>query len=90
MQSIINQVTPVLKHYKIEKAALFGSHARGTADATSDVDILIEPPAGMGLAFVSLKLDLENVLQKKVDLVSYHGISKYLNKYILADQVPIL
>jgi predicted nucleotidyltransferase len=90
MKSVINQALPVLRKYGVKKAALFGSYARGKFDQKSDVDILIEPPRNMGLAFVSLKLDLEKTLKKKVDLVSYNGISKYLRKYILMDQVPIL
>jgi predicted nucleotidyltransferase len=44
----------------------------------------------MGLEVVSLKRDLEGVLKRKVDLVSYNGISKYLKQYILENQVPIL
>lgn len=90
MQSIIAQVKPVLIKYGVKKAALFGSYAQGTADSLSDVDILITPPQGMGLSFINLKLELEDVLNKKVDLVSYNGISKYLEKYILASQTPIL
>ena len=90
MQPIVDQALPVLRKYGVKKAALFGSYARGTFDQKSDVDILIEPPENMGLSFIRLKLDLEEKLDKKVDLVSYNGMSKYLKKYILADQVSIL
>lgn len=80
----------VLKKYGVKKAALFGSYARGVADEKSDIDILIEPPEGMGITIVRLKRDLEDTLHKKVDLVSYNGISKYLKNYILAHQIQIL
>lgn len=83
-------IIPILKKYGVKKAALFGSYARGVADEKSDIDILIKPPEGMGMTIVRLKRDLEDTLHKKVDLVSYNGISKYLKKYILAHQIQIL
>jgi uncharacterized protein len=90
MQPVIEMALPVLKKYGVKKAALFGSYARGDSNAESDIDILIEPPQNMGLTFVSLKQDLEETLNKKVDLVSYNGMSKYLKESILAHQVQIL
>ena len=80
----------ILRDARVKKAALFGSYARGDFDELSDVDILIEPPQDMGLNFITLKLNLENSLHKKVDLVSYRGISKYLKPYILANQISLI
>jgi len=90
MKQISDQIIPILRKYAVKRAALFGSYARGDYDEKSDVDVLFEPPQGMGMGVVSLHRDLENSLKKKVDLVSYNGISKYLKKYILAGQVPLL
>jgi predicted nucleotidyltransferase len=90
MDDITSTIIPLLKEYGVKKAALFGSYARGDYDEKSDVDILIEPPEEMGLEFVDLKLNLEDKLHKKVDLVSYNGISRYLKKYILSQQVQLL
>ena len=90
MKDVTNSIIPVLQKYGVKKASLFGSYARGTADEKSDVDILIEPPEGMGMAVVRLKRDLESSLNKKVDVVSYNGISRYLKKHILAHQIQIL
>lgn len=90
MKNVTDTIVPILQKYGVKKASLFGSYARGTADEQSDVDILIEPPEGMGMAVVRLKRDLETTLNKKVDVVSYNGISRYLKKYILAHQIQIL
>ncbi len=79
-----------MKSYGVKRAALFGSYARGDYDGKSDVDILIEPPEEMGIEFIGLKHDLEDLLNKKVDLVSYNGISKYFRKNILSHQSPLL
>ncbi|MCI5141758.1 MAG: nucleotidyltransferase, partial [Candidatus Electrothrix sp. ATG1] len=56
----------------VKKAYLFGSHARGTANAASDIDILVEldRTKPIWLQFVRMKIELENLLQAKVDLLS--------------------
>lgn len=90
MDSVQKIIVPLLKHYGVTKAAVFGSYARNSYNVESDVDILIEPPKGMGLEFVRLKRDLEQSLQKKVDLVSYNGISPYLRNSILKNQKRIV
>jgi len=90
MKQISDKIVPILLKYGVKKAALFGSYARGDYDEKSDVDILFEPPNNIGMGVVYLQRDLESSLKKKVDLVSYNGISKYLKKYILANQAEIL
>lgn len=75
----------------VKKAYLFGSHARGTANAASDIDILVELDRTnpIGLHFVRMKIELENLLQAKVDLLSDKGISKYIRQYIENDKTLI-
>ena len=90
MQDISSKIVPILFKYNVKKASVFGSYARGTNDEKSDVDLLIEPPENMGVSIVRLKRELEQALNKKVDLVSFGGISRYLRKSILADQKIIL
>ena len=72
------QNKPVLKAY------LFGSYARGEANEQSDVDILIELDysQSIGLAFVEMQLDLQDMLSRKVDLVSARGLSKFIKPFI--------
>ncbi|NCN23948.1 MAG: hypothetical protein GW945_00435 [Candidatus Pacebacteria bacterium] len=90
MTTIVQNIIPVLEKYGVKKASLFGSYARGTQDQQSDVDILIDAPAGMGIKIVHLQRDLEATLQKKVDVVSYNGISRYMKNNIMSNQVSIL
>jgi uncharacterized protein len=72
------QNKPVLKAY------LFGSYVRGEANEQSDVDILIELDYSqtIGLAFVEMQLDLQDMLSRKVDLVSERGLSKFVKPFI--------
>jgi predicted nucleotidyltransferase len=66
------------------KAWLFGSFAKGLADAQSDVDLLVDLDYSqrIGLRFIQMQIDLEKILQTKVDLVSSNGISVHLKPFI--------
>lgn len=66
------------------KAYLFGSYVRGEADDQSDIDILVDLDYSqkIGLRFIQMQLDLEKLLQMKVDLVSSNGLSKYIQPLI--------
>lgn len=66
--AIKSLLQPVFDGYKIKKAVLFGSYAKGVAAQNSDVDILVD--SGLkGLAFFGLLEDVVNALDKNVDLL---------------------
>ncbi len=91
LDKIIQQIIPVLKQAEVRKAALFGSYVRGDNNEDSDVDILVDLPREKTLLdLVGLKQDLEEVLQRKVDVVEYGGIHPLLKDSILASQYPVL
>ncbi|PIQ73189.1 hypothetical protein COV58_03825 [Candidatus Roizmanbacteria bacterium CG11_big_fil_rev_8_21_14_0_20_36_8] len=90
MKDIQETIKPILIKYGVKKASIFGSYANSTFDSNSDVDILFEPPKKMGISYIELKHELEDTLKKKVDLLSFNGINKYLKKSILDSQRPIL
>ncbi len=60
--------------YGVKALALFGSYSRNEATADSDVDVLVDFSKPIGLAFVDLADELEQLLQMRVDLVSRNGI----------------
>lgn len=75
---------PVLKAY------LFGSYSRKKEHKNSDIDIMIELEDGVDLfQFINIKLELEKILNRSVDLVSAHGVSPRLKPYIDKDKVLI-
>ena len=90
LQQIAKIAVPILKKNGVKKAGIFGSYARGEAKKKSDVDILVLPPKGMGFGFAGLEMELSKKLHKKVDLVSYNGLSPYLKDKILEQEVRIL
>ena len=86
-KSIKKQIMPILKRQGVIKAALFGSIARGEMKKNSDIDILVKLKKGKSLFdFVGLKLELEEKLGKKVDLVTYSAIKPRLKDIILKDE----
>lgn len=90
LQSLKPKIIEVLKKNGIKKAGVFGSYARGEQRKGSDIDIIIEAPKNIGLGFVMLALELEKRLRKKVDLLTYNGLSKYLKNQILKEEVRIV
>jgi predicted nucleotidyltransferase len=71
----------------VARVWLFGSAARGEAEETSDIDLLLELDKGVSLFdFARFKLELEAMLRKKVDLVSSNGISPRLRPDIERDK----
>lgn len=80
----IQLIKAYLADKPVNRAYLFGSYVRGEAKKGSDVDILVELDytQQIGLVFVQMKLDLEELLHKEVDLVSANGVSKYLKPII--------
>ena len=70
---IISLLTRVFEAYKIKKAVLFGSYAKGNAVQNSDVDILVD--SGMkGLAFFGLVEDIVTALDKDADILDVSQI----------------
>jgi len=67
------------KKYPISELALFGSYARGDNHEQSDIDILVDFNGSIGIEFITLAHELEDIFHAKVDLVSRKGIKpRYL------------
>lgn len=63
----------------------------GELKEDSDIDILVEIEADISLLdFVGIKLELEEALGKKIDLVEYSTIKPLLKDRILREQVVVL
>jgi len=90
LEKIKPKIIKILRKYKIKRAGIFGSFARGEAKNSSDIDILVEPTKNMGFKFAGLETHLSKVLKKKIDLVSYNGISPYLKDKILKQEIRII
>lgn len=88
---IKNKITPILKKYGVKKASLFGSVVREEQTENSDIDLLVElPETASLLELANLKLDLEETLKKKVDVLTYNSLHPLLKDKILLEQEAVL
>ena len=77
--STIEIVCAFLAKTETKKASVFGSYARGDAEETSDLGLLVEfEPSISLITFVRYKRELEKLLGKKVDLLTPASISPYI------------
>ena len=90
-QIIKRKITPTLKRQGVTKAALFGSVARGEAKQSSDVDLLVAFKGRKTLLdLAGLQIELQDILGKKVDVVTYRSLHPRLKSYIMHDAIKIL
>ena len=86
-----NLIRDVLKKHDVKKAGIFGSYARGEEKKNSDIDILVEIKEGLSLIdIINIKINLEEILNKKVDLVEYGTIKSIIRKQILEEEIKII
>ena len=75
--------------YHLRQLGIFGSYTRKDRTARSDIDLLVELDGPIGLDFVTLAEDLEELLGVKVDLVSANAIKPRMFKIIKKDLVYV-
>jgi predicted nucleotidyltransferase len=87
----VNKISNYFKDKPIIKAYLFGSYSRDETDENSDIDILVELDYSypIGLNFIGMKLDLEDILNRKVDLLSEKSLSIHIKSNVEQDKVLI-
>ena len=79
----------IQKKYPVESLALFGSYAREEESAGSDVDILVEFNAPVGIEYIDLMLELEMILTMPVDLVIKKNLYPEIKPHVDRDMIII-
>ncbi len=78
------------KAYGAYNVRVFGSVARGEADEDSDIDLLVTMENGRTLLdLIGLWMDLEELLQRKVDVVSEGGLREGFGEHVLKEAVAL-
>ncbi len=91
IKEIENKILPVLRQYHVRRASLFGSIVRGEITKESDIDILVELPETANLLdLAGLKIDIEELLGRNVDVLTYDSLHPLLRDRILSEQIAIL
>lgn len=78
---------PQLARLGVRSIGLFGSFVRGEQTAASDVDLLVDFEPGQHTFdnFMDVSLLLEDLLGRKVDLVTRESLSPYIGPHILRE-----
>ncbi len=86
--SILRQHKPELQRkYPVSKLGVFGSYARGEANAASDIDIAVEINGTMGLSFVAMADEIEELFGIKTDVVPLRSIKPQYLSFVQKDIV---
>ena len=84
--SINKKIIETLKPFSPNRIGVFGSYSRNEMTQESDIDILYNFQKRISFFdLVGLKLELEDILHRKVDLVSEKSVDKYIKPFILKD-----
>lgn len=85
-----DEILRICAKHGARNVRVFGSVARGEAGEDSDVDFLVEFEPGRSLLDqASLVLDLEELLGRKVDVVTERGLYWLLRRRILKEARPL-
>ncbi len=84
---ILNENRRRLLGLGVRRIGLYGSYVRGEQHFASDIDLLVEFEAGRKSfdAFMELAFWLEEILQRKVELVTTESLSPYIGQYVLKE-----
>ena len=87
---ILEKHKPELQRkYPVARLGVFGSYARGEATENSDIDIAVEFSAPMGLNFVAMADEIEDLFGIKTDVVSKAGIKPAYLPFVEKDIVYV-
>ena len=85
-----DEILRVASQHGAQNVRVFGSIARGTAAASSDLDLLVDFSAERSLLDqIALQQELEILLDCHVDIVEPRGVSPYLAQTIIAEAIPL-
>lgn len=78
------------KKYGASNIRIFGSVARGEDDENSDIDLLVDLAPGKTIFDLGgLLFELEQLLETKVDIITYDGLNQNSRYRVLKEVVPL-
>jgi predicted nucleotidyltransferase len=85
-----HEVTAIAQRYGLTNVRVFGSVARSEETPQSDIDLLVDVAAGVGLVGLArCQRDLEELLDARVDLVPAGGLKEGVAHSVLTEARPL-
>jgi predicted nucleotidyltransferase len=83
-------ILAIARRHGVTRVRVFGSFARNEAREDSDLDLLVEAGPNTSAFFPGgLLIDLEEALQRKVEIVEEQGLHHLLRGQVLEEAVPL-
>jgi len=93
IEDITRLAVPACRDFDVKRLDVFGSAARGSTSASSDVDLLVEfrnPQEHPAKRFFGLLHRLEDLLGCEVDMLTVGGLrNPYFRRRVLSERVPV-
>ncbi|MGA1861430.1 nucleotidyltransferase family protein [Deferribacter thermophilus] len=90
-QLLMKHKSEIKERFGVKNLYIFGSYVRGEQTPESDIDILVEFEKGKKTFrnYMGLKFYLEELFEKKVDLVIKEAVRKELKKNIYGEAINV-
>ncbi|QTA38348.1 nucleotidyltransferase family protein [Thermosipho ferrireducens] len=86
----LEKIMEILKKNGAKKIAIFGSRVRNDWKNDSDIDILVEFSKKPSLLEIAgIKLEIEDNIGEKVDLITFDGLDDYIKEKVLNSMVVV-
>ena len=85
-----DEILRIAQRHGARNLRVFGSIARGSADAQSDIDFLVDLEPGRSLLDLGgLLMELQELLGLRVDVVTERGLRKRIRDTVLREAIPL-
>ena len=86
IESHREEIRVLAERHGLRDVRVFGSMARGDADDASDVDLLVTlPPGRTGLALGALLMEVQDLLGRRVHVVTERSLHPALRERVLGE-----
>ncbi len=84
------EILALARRHGLKDVRVFGSMARGDADGNSDVDLLVTlPPDGTGLALGALLADVQDLLNRRVEVLTERSLHPKIRARVIKEALPL-
>lgn len=83
------EINDLMKKYDVCEIRVFGSIARGEDTEKSDVDLIVDMPGNSLMAYGGLKHDLENLLEKPLDMLTFSSLDEAVLAHFIRNSISI-
>ena len=84
-------IIQIAQNHGAKSVSLFGSFARGDAQPSSDIDILVEFESGRSLFdLIRLERELKETFGLEVDVVTPNSLHPRIRARVMEEKVPVL